>query len=103
MCKALERARNGGRDVCSLGRTKTDSFIHSSSRPAGRQVEKLFWEIDVLVEKMEDGRISWYPWSVQITVTKLAVARVGPSGLEGVCVGVGRMLKTKKNQKNERK
>ena len=46
-----------------------------------------------MVEEMEDGRISWYPWSVQITVTKLAVARVGPSGLEGVCVGVGRMLK----------
>ena len=52
-----------------------------------------------MVEMMEDGRISWYPWSVQITVTKLAVARVGPSGLGGV-VGVGRMLKMKKMELN---
>lgn len=40
---------------------------------------------EVLMEmRMEEGRISWYPWGVQITVTCLAVARVGP--------GVGRML-----------
>lgn len=28
----------------------------------------------------EEGRISWYPWGVQITVTCLAVARVDPGG-----------------------
>ena len=52
-----------------------------------------------MVEKMEDGRISWYPWSVQITVTKLAVARVGPSGTgEGLC-GCGKNVK-KKDEEN---
>lgn len=30
----------------------------------------------------EEGRISWYPWGVQITVTCLAVARVDPGGVE---------------------
>ena len=30
---------------------------------------------------VEEGRISWYPWSVQIYGYELPVARVGP-GLE---------------------
>ena len=34
---------------------------------------------------MEEGRISWYPWGVQIYGYELAVARVGP--------GFGRMLR----------
>ena len=68
-----------GRDDCSSGRKRNDSFTHHLDQLEGKSRSC----VRCIVEKMKDGRISWYPWSVQITVTKLAVARVGPSGLGG--------------------
>lgn len=50
MCKALKRARNGRDEL--LFRHEEDSFIHSCSRLAGRQVERL---CDVFVEMVEES------------------------------------------------
>lgn len=50
MCQARQRARNG-RDELLFGQEE-DSIIHSSSRLADWQVEKLF---EVFVEMVEEG------------------------------------------------
>lgn len=73
MCKARKRARNRRNELVS--RQEDESIIHTWSRLAGRQVERL---CEIFVEMLEECWVSWYPWSVQITVTSLAVARVGP-------------------------
>ena len=59
-----ERALNRRDEL--LFQQQEESIIHSSSRQAGRQVERL---CEVFVEMDEEDGIRWYPWSVQITVT----------------------------------
>lgn len=65
MCKATQGHETGEMD-CSSGKRKAQSFSHDLDE----LVSKSRGLCEVLMEtKMEEGRIRWYPWGVQITVT----------------------------------